>query len=89
MVSHRARRSESGFENLSMTLRAKGDWDNGSVIVLWTKKTVPIAPLPSTLMARRLSKFKGGNGDVGLSIVRNERKRMRVCKNRRRDYIYI
>lgn len=57
--SQRARRSESGLElmreDLSTTLRAKGERAEGSSERSWTRRTVPMAPFPSTLMALRLS----------------------------------
>ncbi|CAH9103360.1 unnamed protein product [Cuscuta epithymum] len=67
-ISQRARRSSSGENDLSTALRANGERAAGSVDTLWTRKTVPMAPLPRTLIARRLSKSRGIGGGVQSSI---------------------
>lgn len=69
--SHRARRSASSFvwrEDFSTTLRANGAVAEGSEDRWWTKKTVPMAPLPSTFMALRLS--ISSSGETSVSIFR-------------------
>lgn len=69
--SQRARRSASSFrrrEAFSTTLRANGKQAEGSETESWTRNTVPIAPLPSTLIARRLSRSISGEEDDVVSI---------------------
>ena len=51
--------------DLSRTLRANGRPANGSDDGSWTKKTVPIAPLPKTLRALRFSRSSFGEVSDG------------------------
>jgi len=106
-ISHRARRSASNLVwrvDFSTTLRANRFLAVESVSWLCTRKTVPMAPLPRTLMALMLSKSKsfwccwscGGGGGGGLgkgggSSIFRERKREgeRILRVERRAGFWV